>query len=117
MFKNDYLLDMIESLGKNIGKSLTGKKEDGEKISIENLSDKDMLLIILKKMVIDKKYNEAENTLFEFVTKVKDTDFSEVGEWFYDELSSKKDEDLLENNFSREEVDQGLKDFRGRSTR
>ncbi|SCJ61399.1 Uncharacterised protein [uncultured Clostridium sp.] len=117
MFKNDYILDMVESLGKNIGKSLTGKKEDGEKISIENLSDKDMLMIILKKMVIDKKYNEAENTLFEIVNKIKDIDFTEVGEWFYNELSLKKDEDLLENNFLRDEIKQGLKDFRAINSR
>lgn len=112
MFKNDYILDMVESLGKNIAKSLTGKKDDGEKISIENLSDKDMLLIILKKMVVEKKYNEAENTLFEFVNKIKDTNFTEVGEWFYNELLLKRDEDLLENNFSRDEIEQGLNDFR-----
>lgn len=111
MFKNDYILDMVESLGKNIGKSLSDKKDDSEKISIENLSDKDMLLIILKKMVIEKRYNEAENTLFEFINKVKDIDFSEVGKWFYDELLSKSDEDLLENNFSRNEIKQGLQDF------
>lgn len=111
MFKNDYILDLVEYLGKNIGKSLTGKKEDGEKISIENLSDKDMLLIILKKMVIDKKYNEAENILFEFMRKDEKTDFREVGEWFYNELSLKSDEDLLENNFSKNEIEQGVKDF------
>lgn len=49
MFKNDWILDMVESFGKNLGKVITDEKDDSERNVIENLSDKDILLIILKK--------------------------------------------------------------------
>lgn len=59
MFKNDLILDMVESLGANIGKALCDEKDDGEQIVIENLSDKDMLLVVLKKMIFEYKYNKS----------------------------------------------------------
>ena len=59
MINNDFILKMVESLGKNIGKAIFDVKEDSEPIIFENLSDKDILLIMLKKMISDKKYNEA----------------------------------------------------------
>ena len=112
MLKKDFLLDLAESLGKNIANSITNAKNDSDRISIESLSDKDMIFIILKKMISEKKYNEAENILFEFIEKNKNDLISETVEWFYKELSSKSDKDLLENNFSREEIELGLNDFK-----
>ncbi|MBU3107308.1 hypothetical protein [Clostridium gasigenes] len=49
MINNDFILKMVESLGKNIGKAIFDVKEDSEPIIFENLSDKDILLIMLKK--------------------------------------------------------------------
>ena len=69
MLKKDFLLDLAESLGKNIANSITNDKNDSDRISIESL--KDMIFIILKKMISEKKYNEAENILFEFIEKKK----------------------------------------------
>lgn len=112
MFKNDLILDMVESLGRNIGKSIFDEKDDSEKIVIENFCDKDMLLLILKKMILENKYNEAENTLFKFANRNKDYDFSEIVLWFYNELSLQNDEVLENNNFSRDEINQGLEDFK-----
>lgn len=103
---------MIEELGKNMGKTICDVKEDPEPIMIENLSDKDILLIMLKKMISEKKYNEAEDTLFEFLQSNKSEELMEIGEWFYKKLNDKSDIDLTKNNFNRSEVDQGLKEFR-----
>lgn len=111
MIKNDYILDMVESLGKSFGKLISEVKEDPEPIAIENLSDKDILIIMLKKMITNGKYNEAENLLFKFAENNKINDIDEIGKWFYYELSLKSDDDLLERNFSRYEIAQGLKDF------
>lgn len=36
--KNDYMLDMVESFGKNLSKMLFDEKEEIEPIVIENLS-------------------------------------------------------------------------------
>ncbi|WP_055069912.1 DUF6483 family protein [Clostridium massiliamazoniense] len=60
--KNDYMLDLVETFGKNLGKTL---------------------------------FNEVK----------------EVEEWFYNELSLKSGEALEKGSFSRDEVEQGLKDF------
>lgn len=112
MFKNDLILDMVESLGRNIGKAISNEKDEGEKIIIENLSDKDILLAILKRMIFECKYNEAENTLFDYTKKNKEVDFTDICEWFYKELALKSDDDLKNNNFSRDEINQGLEDFK-----
>lgn len=112
MFRNDWILDMVESFGKNLGKAITDEKDDSERNVIENLSDKDILLIILKKMISDKKYNEAENILFDFAKRNKENYVLEIGEWFYNELSLKDDDELMENNFLRYEIEQGLGDFK-----
>jgi len=112
MFRNDWILDMVESFGKNLGKAITDEKDDSERNVIENLSDKDILLIILKKMISDKKYNEAENILFDFAKRNKENYVLEIGEWFYNELSLKDDHELMENNFLRYEIEQGLGDFK-----
>jgi hypothetical protein len=112
MFKNDWILDMVESFGRNLGKAMTDEKDDAERIIIENLSDKDILLIILKRMISDKKYNEAENILFDFTKSNKENDILEIGEWLYNELSLKDDDELAKNNFLRYEIEQGLRDFK-----
>lgn len=109
--KNDYMLDLVETFGKNLGKTLFNEKEEIEPIVIENLCDKDIMKVILQKLIHEGKFNEAEDTLFEFLEKNKSNEVKEVGEWFYNELSLKSDETLEKCSFSREEVEQGLKDF------
>lgn len=109
--KNDYMLDMVEAFGKNLGKSVCDKKEEIEPIVIENMSDKDIMLVILRKMVHDENFDKAENTLFEFLEEDKSNDMKEIGVWFYNELSLKSDEILKKNSFNREEIKKGLKDF------
>lgn len=109
--KNDYMLDMVESFGKNLGKMFFDEKEEIEPIVIENLSDKDIMKVILQKLIYEGKFNEAENTLFEFLDKNKSNEVKEVGEWFYNELSLKSDEALEKASFSRDEVESGIKEF------
>ncbi|MEG0295106.1 MAG: DUF6483 family protein [Clostridium sp.] len=111
MFKNDIMLDMIESFSKNVAKTLLNKKSDSEPIVFNNYEDNEVLMIILNKMLVEKKFNEAENTLFEFAKTNTYSNINEIGEWFYNELSLKPDDELVENNFSRYEITQGLIDF------
>ncbi len=111
MRRNDYILDMVEELGKNLVKLIIDSEEDSEPILVENLSDKDMILVILKKLIYDKKYDKGEDVLFQFA-EAKEYDYiGEIGEWFYKELSLKSDEELLEGGLSKGEIEQGLKDF------
>lgn len=112
--RNDYILDLAESLGKKLGKLVHNAKEDSEPITIENLTDKDILKLNLKKLISKGAYNEAENLLFSTINTKKTynlDDLIAVSNWFYEELSSKSDEELNNNNFSRSEIKQGIADF------
>lgn len=90
---------------------LTYNNDQGELINYEELSDKDILIIILKKLINENKYNEAEDTLFDKVDEIPLDIMKEVGEWFYSTLMKKSDEDLLKGNFSRGEILQGREDL------
>ena len=49
MINDDLILKIIEDLGKNMGKAIFDAQEDSDPIVLENLSDKDSILIMLKK--------------------------------------------------------------------
>lgn len=112
MMKNDWILDMVESFGKGMGKTVFNVKEAPEPIVFESLSDKDILLIVLRKLISEKKFNEAEDTLFKYAESNNCNEVLKAGEWFYAELSSKSEKELLENNFTRDEIKQGFIDFK-----
>lgn len=109
--KNDYILDIVENIGKGLGGLIFDIEDDSEPIVIENLSDKDMAIIILKRFVLKGNYNQGENFLFELAEKGFLKDLREIGKWFYDQLLKKTDEELKKGNFSKEEIEKGLKDF------
>lgn len=113
-FKNDFILDMVNTFGHGLAKTIFKVKDEGEPIEIGNLSDKDIITIILKKLIVEGNFSEGEDTLFEFVENIEDMtkeEIHQIGQWFYDELASLKDHELLKGNFSRGEIEQGLKDF------
>lgn len=110
--KNDYILDMVENLGRSLGKLVVDSEDDSEPIIVEDLSDKDMIKVILKKFIYEKKYSEAEDILFKFAETREYEYIGEIGQWFYKELSVKSDNELIEGGFSRDEIEQGLKDFK-----
>jgi hypothetical protein len=58
-------------------------------------------------MVDDGKVNEAENEIFE-MTENLDPNYLEVALLFYSYLNDKSDKFLEDNNFSRDEVKEGL---------
>ena len=51
MIKDDYVLNKVEDLGKKIVKILFKVNDDPKPIVIENLADRDILVITLKKMI------------------------------------------------------------------
>lgn len=110
--RNDLLIDMAEDLGRSLMRLIIDDdNDDSETIVVENLTDKDKILIILKKLISQKKYSEGEDVLFQFAEENKPSYLDEVGQWFYGELSFKTENELIEGNFSRREIEQGLKDF------
>ena len=68
-------------------------------VNLEDTGSSEILRIILKSLMGKKEYNKSEANY-------------KVAIDFYEELLEKNDEELLENNFSKEEVLQGLKDLK-----
>lgn len=81
-------------------------------VNLEDTGSSEILRIILKSLITKKEYNKAENVLFEEIEKNKSEANYKVAIDFYEELLEKSNEDLLENNFLKEEVLQGLKDLK-----
>ena len=70
--------------------------------NLENNGSSEILRIIIKSLLVKKEYNKAENILFEEIEKDKSEGNYKVAIDFYEELLTKSDEDLRENNFSKE---------------
>lgn len=80
-------------------------------MNLEDSGSSEILRIILKSLIDKKEYNKAENFLFEEIEKNKSEANYKIAVDFYEDLLEKNDEDLMGNNFSREEVLQGLRDL------
>lgn len=83
-----------------------------EKIDITNMSNKDVTLIILRGLVHKGEINKAEDILFEELEKDSSIDMYTIGVEFYNMLLEKSEKELGDANFSREEIEQGLKDIK-----
>lgn len=88
------------------------KQKQDKFLDFESLSGDDMIYIVLKKLVAEGKFNEGENFLFEEAKKNITPRVFNIGTWFYETLNEKEDEELLKANFTREEIEDGLKDFK-----
>ncbi len=67
-------------------------------------------LLKLRQLVNDKKFNEAENELFDMLD-VKKQFYVAIGLDIYARMSLYSDEALEANGFSREEIVDGMKDM------
>lgn len=107
MFQNDYIMRMIREMIRTLIKLLCNidleKTEDLQldKEAAEKLS-------FLKKAVDNLLVEKAENELLEGLNLENKQDFL-VALLFYQYLNEKSDDFLAASNFSREEVEEGLK--------
>ncbi|WP_406542450.1 DUF6483 family protein [Clostridium ljungdahlii] len=88
------------------------QSKEFKNIDVQSMTIQDVLPILLKKLIFQGKYNEAENLLFEELKKNPSDDLIKIGKDFYNMLLLKSDEDLTKANFSREEIFQGLNDMK-----
>ena len=108
--KQDYIMKLIDELIVALKETilgLTDKQEVSESFSNFEKSSSDYEK--LKNLVDDGKINEAENYLFEIIRTANLDDFK-LAVLFYDYLNSKTDEFLENNDFSREEIKDGIVD-------
>lgn len=89
--KIDYLINAIESRSKQRG----------------------LVVKTFRYFELKGEYAKAENLLFELIDLSPTFAVSE-GEKFYNRLKEETDEELLKGNFSREEIEQGLSEFKTR---
>lgn len=111
MYEQDYIIRLVRNMVKIIAKAFLGK--EGAKYEItdkEKLTQTDLLHRKLLQLLKEGKINEAENMLFEEVD-TNDIKYLELALDFYNRLNEMDDEFLENNNFSRKEVEEGLKDL------
>lgn len=108
MFKQDYIMNMINQLIRFLIKLIFGI---GESDAVEYLLNEKSVkekYDSLVRMVDKGNINEAENYLYESMN-VKNIGDLKVGLMFYNYLNTLSDERLAEADFSREEIKEGLK--------
>ena len=117
MIVQDYLMRQINQMIRMLLKMLfgldMGTKETGDIIEENSMEFDDLQLEQLKgvlQMADDGKIGEAEDLLFDHASS-GDLSSLKMGLIFYDYLNHKGDDFLTENDFSRDEVNQGLQDF------
>ncbi len=104
---------LIKELAQNVMKTMLNKEDkSSDKINLDQISSTDILKIVLKRLVYDGEFNKAENILFEEINKNKSQETYQIALDFYNLLLEKSDEELQEENFTREEIYQGLEDIK-----
>lgn len=109
--KQDYILRLIEQVIDLITENAFGvktKEEISENFSNTNNSTEKYNRLIY--LIDEGKINEAENQLFDYLDE-NTLDDLKIALLFYDYLNKKDDEFLKENDFSREEIKDGLLDI------
>lgn len=109
-FQQDFIMRQIELITRHIAESIFKKESpEYEIIKKETLSDTDKLHNKLIQLIDEDKINEAEDLLFDKLD-TSNKAYLEVALDFYSRLT-KLDEDTLErNNFTKEEIAEGLAD-------
>lgn len=109
MFEQDYIMTLVRDLVRFIARVILKKDiVDYEIKDTKNLMETDILHRELINLLSKGKINEAENLLFDSI----DTDnikYLEVAIDFYNRLNELDDDFLEENDFSRKEIEDGLK--------
>lgn len=110
MFEQDYIMRLIKEIVRMFLKLLFNIDTDTP--SAELITDKEVKSALdgLLEMADCGKINEAENKLWDMADGA-DRRYLEMGLLFYSYLNEKDDDFLSSASFSREEIQNGLKEF------
>ena len=113
MFQQDFIMREVELISRFLAKTLLGKdiEQEDEAVPFEYLSE-NYLPYRLRKLVDERKINEAENELFEAIEEEPKTEYLAAGFEFYRNLSELDPRYLKECGFTEEEVLEGLRDLK-----
>lgn len=108
--KQDWILKQIDMLIQFVARLVFHKDNLNYEINDEtNLSHTDLIHEKLKLLLSNGKIGEAEDVLFDNISE-NSIDSLELSLDFYQRLNSLTDKYLEENDFSRKEVEDGLRD-------
>lgn len=110
MYNNDYILRMIEDLGRMLRQVFLQEEEEMFEIVDEEgrFSESDFLGYRVGRLLLERRINEAENLLFDEIERDPNPSYLAVGVHFYEDLQELSDEELEAADFSREEIAEGL---------
>ncbi|MBD5134711.1 MAG: hypothetical protein HDT39_01920 [Lachnospiraceae bacterium] len=108
MFEQDYIMRVIKEMIRTILKLLFNVDTDTPTEELLTKIEQRENLDYLIDLVDNGNINEAENKIYELVSD-KDMETLKTALLFYSYLNDKTDDFLRENNFSREEIKDGLK--------
>lgn len=113
MLENDYIIKQI-NMAINFLASVLFKKDTTEYHNIKdekgNVTYIGRTVLNLRQLADEGKINEAEDLLFNEIEKNPKIDLLEAAIDFYGYLNEKDDSFLEKNNFSRQEIFEGLQD-------
>lgn len=108
MFENDYIMRMIQDIGRFLARVLLGKEEVRYELPEEaQYSGTDTLYLEIRRLLKEGRICDAEDLLLDELDP-KNRRSLELALDFYGRLNSMSEDYLEEHNFSREEVQQGL---------
>ena len=110
MIEQDYVMRLIKEMVRAILKLLFNVDTESPSAELLEKSEQKEAVYKLLDMVDEGKINEAENLIYEMTEKA-DKSGLEMALLFYSYLNDKDDDFLEENNFSRDEIKQGLMDI------
>jgi hypothetical protein len=107
VFEQDYIMRLIKEMVRAILKLLFHIDTDSPTTELLEDSEEKATLNSLLAMVNDGKIDEAENEIYELTENLNQNNLK-MALLFYSYLNDKSDEFLEENNFSRDEVKEGV---------
>lgn len=111
MYEQDYIMRKISNIIKFLKTIIFGEDSSNYELSKNQENEQsDNLHKILIELIAFGKVNEAENLLFENFDS-KDNRQVLLALDFYERLNKLDDDFLQQNNFSREEIENGLKEI------
>ncbi|MVB10336.1 hypothetical protein CAFE_10190 [Caprobacter fermentans] len=113
MFQEDWVMRQIESIVNFLTEAVLDKKTPDFEISETERNDTDRLHERLLNLIRGKRINEAEDLLFERLD-TGDRRYLELAVDFYARLNKLDGETLRDSDFSRSEIEDGLKDIASR---
>jgi len=108
----DFLMRQIEFITTAVAELIFNKPSSSYEVQSEvRQQESDLLYVLLCKALENKNINEAENLLFDMLEE-NNSEHLLIATDFYNLLSRMTDDELQNSDFSRKEIERGLKEVR-----